>query len=125
MCIKRQPGAPDDAHIYDYFINMDNVFLVQATKTQAKRAQEFRDRFRFGMTLISLALIRHDIEAKKREEELPGDEDEDDEPKRQDIHDKVAEVTSAIAPFLLPMVDSLSQITGTFEPLSAAAGEAA
>jgi hypothetical protein len=125
MCIKRQPGAPDDAHVYDYFINMDNVFLVQATKTQAKRAQEFRDRFKFGMTLISLALIRHDIEAKKREEQSPGDEDEDDKAKRQDIHDMVAEVTSAIAPFLLPMVDSLSQITGTFEPLSAAAGEAA
>ena len=72
MRIKRPPGAPEDSHIFDYFINMDNVFLVQATKTQAKRAQEFRDRFKFGMTLISLALIRHDIEAKKREEESPG-----------------------------------------------------
>jgi hypothetical protein len=37
----------------------------------------------------------------------------------------VAEVTSAIAPFLLPLVDSLSRITGTVEPLSAIAGEAA
>jgi len=125
MRIKRQPGAPDDAQVYDYFINMDNVFLVQATKAQPKRAQEFRDRFKFGMTLIALALLRHDIEAKKREEESPGTEDEDEKPERQDVHDTVAEVTSAIAPFLLPLVDSLSQISGTLEPLSAAAGEAA
>jgi len=126
MQIKRQPGSPDDSQVYDYFINMDNVFLVQAAKAQPKRAQEYRDRFKFGMTLIALALLRHDLEAKKRDERngKNGDEDES-KTKRQDIHDTVAEVTSALAPFLLPLVDSLSEITGTFEPLSATAGEAA
>jgi hypothetical protein len=124
MQIKRQPGAHENAHVYDYFINMDNVFLVQATKAQPKRVNEFSDRFKFGMTLISLALIRHDLEAKKREGKM-ADEDEDEKSKRQDIHDTVAEVTSAIAPFLLPLVDSLSKITGTSEALSASAGEAA
>ena len=53
MSIKRQPGAPEDSHVYDYFINMDNVFLVQAMKTQPKRAAEHRERFKFGMTLIA------------------------------------------------------------------------
>jgi hypothetical protein len=37
----------------------------------------------------------------------------------------VADVTSAIAPFLLPLVDSLSHITGELESLSQVAGEAA
>jgi hypothetical protein len=49
----------------------------------------------------------------------------DGKAKRPDIHESVADVTSAIAPFLLPLVDSLSQITGIVEPLSAVAGEAA
>lgn len=126
MRIKRQPGSPDDSQVYDYFINMDNVFLVQAVKAQPKRAQEYRDRFKFGMTLIALALLRHDLEAKKRDEQNGENGDEDESRmKRQDIHDTVAEVTTALAPFLLPLVDSLSEITGTFEPLSATAGEAA
>jgi hypothetical protein len=126
MRIKRQPGAPEDSHVFDYFINMDNVFLVQAMKTQAKRANEHRERFKFGMTLISLALIRHDLEARKREGDQPESDDDEKKSKRPDIHDTVAEVTSALAPFLLPLVDSLSEITGIMaEPLSAIAGEAA
>lgn len=126
MRIKRQPGAPDDAHVFDYFINMDNVFLQQAIKAHPKRMQEYRDRFKFGMTLISLALIRHELEMKKRDGDgRDNGDEEENKPKRQDVHDTVAEVTSALAPFLLPLVDSLSEITGTFEPLSASAGEAA
>jgi hypothetical protein len=38
---------------------------------------------------------------------------EEEKAKRQDIHGTVAQVRSALAPFLLlPMVESLSQITG-------------
>jgi hypothetical protein len=126
MTVKRQPGATEDSHVYDYFINMDNVFLVQAMKTQPKRAGEHRERFKFGMTLITLALLRQDLEAKKREGEKSESEDDEQKAKRSDIHETVAEVTSAIAPFLLPLVESLSQITGEMvEPLSAVAGEAA
>jgi hypothetical protein len=102
------------------------VFLVQAMKTQPKRAGEHRERFKFGMTLITLALLRQDLEAKKREGEKSESEDDEQKAKRSDIHETVAEVTSAIAPFLLPLVESLSQITGEMvEPLSAVAGEAA
>ena len=71
MRIKRPPTVPEDSNVFDYFINMDNVFLVQAMKTQPKRAQDLKERFKFGMTLISLALIRFDLEAKKREGEKP------------------------------------------------------
>src|SRR5262249_263610 len=105
--------------------NMDNVFLVQALKTLPKRAQELKERFKFGMTLISLALIRFDLEAKKREEQKPDSDEDEEKSKRPDIHESVADVTSALAPFLLPLVDSLSEIIGISEPLSAVAGEAA
>ena len=62
---------------------MDNVFLVQAMKTQPKRAAEHRERFKFGMTLIALALIRQDLEAKKRDGEQPQSE-EDETARRSD-----------------------------------------
>jgi hypothetical protein len=123
MRIKHQPGTDEGAAVFDYFINMNNVFIDQATKERPKRVREIRNRYKFGMTLLTLALVRHDLEARKREH--PAEADEDEKPQRQDVHDMVAEVTSAIAPFLLPLVDSLSQITGDYEPLSAIAGEAA
>ena len=123
MRIKRPPDADEGSAVFDYFINMNNVFVDQAAKERPRRVREIRNRYKFGMTLLTLALIRHDLEARKRER--PAEEDEEEKPQRQDVHDMVAEVTSAIAPFLLPLVDSLSQITGDYEPLSAIAGEAA
>ena len=108
--------------MFDYAINMNNVFIDQAVKEKPRRVHEIRDRYKFGMTLIALAVIRHDLEARKQEQPT---EDKQEEDQRPDVREMVAEVTSAIAPFLLPLVDSLSRITGTAEPLSAIAGEAA
>jgi hypothetical protein len=109
--------------VFDYFINMNNVFVDQAAKERPRRVRQIRDRYKFGMTLLTLALIRHDLDVRKREPAAEGDDDE--RPQRQEVHEMVAEVTSAIAPFLLPLVDSLAQITGEYESLSAVAGEAA
>ncbi len=122
MRIKRPPGADENSAVFDYAINMNNVFIDQAVKEKPRKVRQIRDRYKFGMTLIALAVIRHDLESKKRER--PAEEDEDAKP-HVEVWDMVAEVTSAIAPFLLPLVDSLSQITGEFEPLSEIAGEAA
>jgi hypothetical protein len=123
MRIKRPPGTDESTAMYDFFINMNNVFIDQATKEKPRKAREIRDRYKFGMTILSLALIRHDIEARKREQ--TAGMDDDDTQQRQDVRDAVPDVTSAIAPFLLPLVDSLSRITGDYQHLSAIAGEAA
>ena len=124
MRVKRPAGADENSAVFDYFINMNNVFIDQAVKERPKRVKEIRDRYKFGMTLLTLALIRHDLDARKRAAAIDMNDD-DDKPARQDVHQMVADVTSAIAPFLLPLVDSLSRITGELEPLSAIAGEAA
>ncbi|HLG87161.1 MAG TPA: hypothetical protein VKZ79_08180 [Alphaproteobacteria bacterium] len=123
MRIKRPPGADENSAVFDYFINMNNVFIDQATKERPRKVREIRDRYKFGMTLLTLALIRHDLEARKRDQKVEADDEEKQQ--RQDLHDIVADVTSAIAPFLLPLVDSLSRLTGEIESLSAIAGEAA
>ena len=122
MWIKRPPGTDENSAVFDYAINMNNVFIDQAVKEKPRRVHEIRDRYKFGMTLIAFAVIRHDLEARKQEQPA---EDKQEEDQRRDVREMVAEVTSAIAPFLLPLVDSLSRITGMAEPLSATAGEAA
>lgn len=124
MQVKLSPKSTDGRREFDYYINMDNVFLRQAIKMQTRRTKEFRDRFKFGMTLLSLALIRHDLEMQKRERPASSEDEETPKKKRPDVRDVVADVTTAIAPFLLPLVEALSGITG-IEPLSASAGEAA
>jgi hypothetical protein len=121
MAIKRPPGVAEGSAVFDYFINMNNVFIDQAAKEKPKKVHEIRDRYQFGMTFITLALIRHELDQKQHTK--AGEEDEDAHV--QDIHERVAEVTAAIAPFLLPLVDSLSKLTAASDYLSEIAGEAA
>ena len=126
MRVRRQPSATGEAVAFDYFINMSNVFIETAVKERPRRAFEVRNRYKFGMTFITLALIRQDFENGKKTPVKSEDDDEAKEP--QDLAERIAEVTIAIAPFLLPLVDSLSRITkesATEQPLSEIAGETA
>jgi hypothetical protein len=75
MRIKRPPDAAEGSAVFDYFINMNNVFIDQAAKERPRRVREIRNRYKFGMTLLTLALIRHDLEARKRESSSEADEE--------------------------------------------------
>ena len=122
MRVRRPPGADPNSAVFDYFINMSNVFIDQAVKQKPKKAQEILNKYKFGMTFITLALIRQDLEMAKR---AKASEEDDDDALRQDLRDRIDEVTTAIAPFLLPLVESLARITVEAEPLSEIAGEVA
>ena len=96
MRVKRPPGADENSAVFDYFINMNNVFIDQAAKQRPKKAQEIQNRYKFGMTFITLALIRQDLQARTNEPAV--DPDEETTPP-QDLRDRIDEVTTAIAPF--------------------------
>jgi len=70
--------------------------------------------FLYGMILIGIALIHDEVQAKKQKD--VGDE-EPGEFKEMHIEDKVETFTKAIAPILLPMIDSLGGIDTEFEDL--------
>jgi hypothetical protein len=125
MRVKRQPTLAGEPVAFDYFINMSNVFIEKAVKERPRRAFEIRNRYKFGMTFITLALIKQDAEMRKK---LAASKPNDDEDMKQpqDLGERIDEVTSAIAPFLLPLVESLSRVTKEAterEPLSEIAGE--
>ena len=122
MIIKETPTADEKVTSYDYYINMDNVFLQGAQKEMPKRAGAFKSRFKHGMTLIALAMIQHDLSQVARINE--GDEQNTDEDHPiPDVRDIVRDVTTALAPFLLPLVDSLSEINAEDEEMSGSAGD--
>lgn len=118
--IKRHPEAREDEERYDFYVNMGNGYLVSMIKENPKKAREMRRRFAIGMTLLSLSLLHQEQMRAKTDKIL---EDFPDE--KVDVSDRVAQTTSAIAPFLLPIVESLSDITEEEEALSDSAGEAA
>jgi len=76
---------------YIFYINMDNLFLLSEIKSSSSYPDIIKARFRLGMVLLGMGLIRQDIEDNTKE----------------GVEEKIEEFTKAIAPILLPMIDGL------------------
>ena len=85
---------------YDFYINMDNIHLMTEKKDLPNIEPKLVDaRYKYGMVLIGLAVIR-DYE----ENETPSEETDIDVSKR------VREISKVLSPFLLPMIASLGEL---------------
>ncbi len=123
IVIKAAPRLPEDQVAYDYYVNMGNYSLARAIKAAPLRAAEMRRQYKLGMTIIALSLIHDDAQ---RSDQVRDARDVDqDVPAPWAVPDKVRLVTSAMAPFLIPMITMLAAHSGVEESLSATAGEAA
>ena len=99
--IKDHPETKFGEERYDFFVNMDNVYLQTYLKAKPKEANNLKLKFTISMTLIALSVLHQDQLMKKHiSPDMPS--------KESDVRDRVAATTSAIAPFLLPMIDSVS-----------------
>lgn len=128
MVIKEPPSTNDtDAVVaYDYFVNMDNLHLQLAQRAAPKRAAALKARFKHAMALIALALIQHDLMEKQKQLAMEEEEaEEEHRPAPANVRDRVAEVTAALAPFILPLIDGLAEVGNEqeSEALTAVAGE--
>ena len=85
-------GTGDDT--YDYFINMDNLYLNVELKALARdeKPKLLQSKFKYAMVLIGLAILKETTKNEDNPEEL------------------VAKFTSIVAPVILPMIDTLGDL---------------
>jgi hypothetical protein len=106
---EKESGNGDSHDVYDFKINMDNLFLKSELKTGTNEAEMIRARWKYGLVLVGLALLHDDNQAKKTTlvegHDLPDDEENTDSLER-----RVDRFTRAIAPVLLPMINSLGAL---------------
>jgi hypothetical protein len=88
---------------YDFYVNIDNICLQTELKyVRLNIAPELLiARFRYGMVLIGLAMLR-DFGRLEEQEQIGSN--------TQMITEKIKEFTRAISPVLLPMISSLSEL---------------
>ena len=119
--IIQRSDAPDDSELFDFDINIDNGYLKGFIKDKPSASKTMKQRFSVGMTLVSLSLLHHEQLAKKatdKGEEFPKEDSA--------VQGRVTQTTSALAPFLLPMLEVMDKIQlDEDKPLSDSAGEAA
>lgn len=80
---------------YDFYVNLDNVYLAAERRADPGKAGMLDARFRYGMALFGLSAL-HFIKVSRE-----GDES---------AEDLVERLSTAFAPFLLPMIDGLADI---------------
>jgi len=104
-----ESGEASIHDVYDFYVNMDNLYLQTELKSAGDDANLLRTQFKYGMVLVGLGLIhRHAIDDKRREHEDQQLEAEDSF--ENDLPRKVDYFTKSVAPVLLPTIRSLGAI---------------
>jgi hypothetical protein len=116
---------------YDFFINVDNLYLKIEMKSAKADAPLLKARFTYGMVLVGLGLLQQDMtgEAKQNVESESNEDDGRAESDREDsgtagIEQRVELVTKALAPIILPMIEALGAIDVAEVEAATASGEA-
>lgn len=85
---------------FDFFVNMDNKFLLTEKKNTNLDFKLLDSRFKYGLVLIGLAFLNYD---KTKLSDISEEETDD-------IYSKIEFSTRAIGPFLLPMISELGDL---------------
>lgn len=108
LCI--MPREEGGKTLYDYHINMDNVFLLNEIKLRPKDTTLLRNRYKLAMVLIGLSLV-HDHEKPWTTPNVDVSDEEGEAPPPVELGQLVERTTRAFAPIVLPMIAGLANLT--------------
>ena len=101
---------PDDessSGSHTYYINMDNIYLNTELKATKENLDIVKARWRYGMVLIGMALLRNDKSSGVVGDNSQASERDDSE----NPEEVVSKATAAIAPVLLPLIEHLGGLS--------------
>ncbi len=88
---------------YDFFVNMDNVFLLTELKSRGGQDPKLLDaQYKYALVLIALALLK-DIRTSDETGAKEGEE-------ITNIFDDIEKVSRALSPVILPMITYLGEL---------------
>ena len=93
---------------YDFYINMDNVFLLNETKVDTKLDHRLLEaRFKYGMVLIGISLLDYYEKADKTRNNR---EVQTTDGQPFSVYEQIYAMSKAISPVLLPLIASLGDL---------------
>ena len=94
--------------VYTFTINVDNKYLKTEMKEAKSDVSLIEAKFVYGNVLLGLALIRDNDERKQRNY---SNDEETDSSQESDVYEQIEITSRAVAPFLVPMINSLGALT--------------
>jgi hypothetical protein len=105
----KTPSESESQHdVYDFLVNMDNVFLKSELKNSKDAIELVQKRWQYALVLIGLALIHDDKQRTKNGGTAETNEEENGS--GATLEQKIEIMTCALAPILLPMIESLGAL---------------
>ncbi len=92
--------------IYDFFVNMDNIYLKSELKSSGGELEIVRARWKYGQVLLGLALLHQETQAKNAQDTAE-EGGSDNGVGESNIEKRVEYFSKAVAPILLPIINSL------------------
>ena len=96
----------DGTAIYDFYVNVDNVYLKAEQKSGGVNPDIMKARFVYGMVLLGMGLLHQEAQTEERNSD-EGEDGSYEAVEQTNTEDRVEEFTQAVAPVLLPMIDHL------------------
>jgi len=96
--------------LYSFWVNMDNIYFKTECKYSKEDPKILKARWKYGLTLLGMALIQADAKAEKSTttEETKSQIEEEE---ALTIEQRVFQTSSAVAPVLLPIIETLGSLT--------------
>jgi hypothetical protein len=113
-------NGDEDQPIYSFWINMDNIYLKTEKKYSKNSVEIIDTRYEVGLTLLGLALIQSHIQSEKSQQR---DEEGGRDEEKPTLEENVYRTTAAVAPILLPLIDSLGSLTEEKGKIGGQAGD--
>lgn len=95
-------SSGEDGSGYDFYINMDNVYLQTEMKGNSKDAPEIlKTRYKVGMVLLGISILHSEEKHTKEQDDSNGG---------VSVYERISQFTQAVSPTLLPMIASLGSL---------------
>jgi hypothetical protein len=96
--------------VYSFWVNMDNIYLKAEEKYSKTSPDIIKARYKYGLVLIGMALIQADAASDESKATIESN-GETINGEELPLAERVYKASSAIAPVLLPLIDSLGNLT--------------
>jgi hypothetical protein len=103
-------ASEDSTAIYSFWVNVDNIHFKRECKYSKEDPKILKARWKYGLALIGMALIQADTKAQKSERDN-GSTNQGNEEETPTLEQRVFETSAAVAPVLLPIVETLGSLT--------------
>ena len=98
---------------YDYFVNVDSVFLIRELKQTKEAAKPLKSWFIWGLILAAMGMLNHEERLSREQEKMNkrnGEPQRDEEEDNQDRLESINRACNGLAETIIPIIRSLPNV---------------